>query len=199
MTSLSLPKLLTLALSLLVMSCANVPEEPVVESTASTSKPIYLDETPNTFWNNKSGDGAFRVQIDLSEQVASFYKGTVLVGQSQVATGKDGHSTPTGSFRITEKKVDKSSNLYGQIFGPNGELVNAEADKRKDPIPSGGKYVGAPMPYWMRLTSYGIGMHVGNIPNPGSPASHGCIRMPEATARLVFASSRVGTPVKIVP
>ena len=141
----------------------------------------------------------FRVQIDLSEQVASFYKGTVLVGQSQVATGKAGHSTPTGSFRITEKKIDKSSNLYGQIFGPNGELVNAEADKRKDPIPSGGKYVGAPMPYWMRLTSYGIGMHVGNIPNPGSPASHGCIRMPEATARLVFASSRVGTPVKIVP
>ena len=54
------------------------------------------------------------------------------------------------------------------------------------------------MPYWMRLTSYGIGMHVGAIPNPGSPASHGCIRMPEATARLVFASSRIGTPVKIV-
>ena len=198
MTSSSFSKLLTLVFSFCILSCARNSVEPDIEEAASVSKPIYLDETANTFWTNKSGDGPFRIEINLSSQVASFYKGSVLVGQSQVATGKSGHATPTGSFRITEKKVDKSSNLYGQIFGPNGELVNAEADKRTDPIPAGGKYVGAPMPYWMRLTSYGIGMHVGAIPNPGSPASHGCIRMPEATARLVFASSRIGTPVKIV-
>ncbi|MGJ8724400.1 MAG: L,D-transpeptidase family protein [Roseibacillus sp.] len=201
MTSLSLPKLLSLALSLLVLSCASVPLNPDEESGEDSiaSKPIYLEESDTTFWNNEPGDGPFRVEIDLSEQLASFYRGSVQVGQTQVATGKSGHATPTGSFRITEKIVDKRSNLYGQIFGSNGELVNSGADKRKDSVPSGGKFVGAPMPYWMRLTSYGIGMHVGAIPYPGSPASHGCIRMPEATARLAFASSRVGTPVKVVP
>ena len=134
MTSSSFPKLLTLVLSLCILSCAKNSVEPETENAASISKPIYLDETANTFWNNKAGDGPFRVEISLSSQVASFYKGSVLVGQSQVATGKSGHSTPTGSFRITEKIVDKRSNLYGQIFGPNGELVNEEADKRKDPF-----------------------------------------------------------------
>lgn len=162
-------------------------------------KPIYLEESENTFWKNHPGDGPFRIEIALSAQVASFYKGSVLVGQSQVATGKSGHTTPTGSFRITEKVVDKRSNLYGQIFGSNDELINAAASLRQDSVPAGGKFVGAPMPYWMRLTSSGIGMHVGAIPYPGSPASHGCIRLPEGPARLVYASSRIGTPVKIVP
>ncbi len=190
-------RLISPALVLLVASCG-VRVEPEEEVVQPEQKPIYLEESEETFWKNLPGDGPFRVEIDLSDQQASFYKGTVLVGKSWVATGKSGHTTPTGSFRITEKTVDKRSNLYGQIFGPDGEVVNESASSRKDPVPAGGKFVGAPMPYWMRLTSYGIGMHVGAIPNPGSPASHGCIRMPEAIARLVFASSRVGTSVKIV-
>ena len=181
---------------LFVLSCAT--SEPLV-AEASKEKPIYLEETDTTFWRNVEGDGPFRIEIDLSEQVASFYKGTVLTGQSQVATGKSGNSTPTGSFRITEKVQDKRSNIYGQIFNAEGKIVNASADRKKDSVPAGGKFVGAPMPYWMRLTSYGIGMHVGAIPYPGSPASHGCVRMPEGPARLVFASAKVGTPVTVKP
>lgn len=53
------------------------------------------------------------------------------------------------------------------------------------------------MPYWMRLTNYGIGMHVGNIPQPGEPASHGCIRMPEEFVPVLFNKVEIGTPVKI--
>ncbi len=56
-------------------------------------------------------------------------------------------------------------------------------------------YMPAPMPYWMRLTNYGIGMHVGNIPQPGEPASHGCIRMPEEFVPTLFNKVEVGTPV----
>jgi lipoprotein-anchoring transpeptidase ErfK/SrfK len=55
------------------------------------------------------------------------------------------------------------------------------------------------MPYWMRLTGSGVGMHAGPIPNPGQPASHGCIRMPLAMAETLFQHVNVGTPVTITP
>jgi lipoprotein-anchoring transpeptidase ErfK/SrfK len=54
------------------------------------------------------------------------------------------------------------------------------------------------MPNWMRLTGYGIGMHAGIIPNPGSPASHGCIRLPQYMSERLFENAVEGTPVTIV-
>jgi lipoprotein-anchoring transpeptidase ErfK/SrfK len=54
------------------------------------------------------------------------------------------------------------------------------------------------MPYWMRLTSYGIGMHAGVIPKPGETASHGCIRLPKELAPVLYDAVKVGTPVTIV-
>jgi hypothetical protein len=53
------------------------------------------------------------------------------------------------------------------------------------------------MPYWMRLTSYGIGMHGGLIPEPGKPASHGCIRLPKQFVPLLYEAVDIGTPVTI--
>ncbi len=53
------------------------------------------------------------------------------------------------------------------------------------------------MPYFMRLTSDGIGLHAGRIPRPGSPASHGCIRMPNKVATLLFERVNLGTKVTI--
>ncbi len=161
-------------------------------------EPTYISESGYSYWEEKPGDGPMRVKLDLSEQTAYFYKGNVVVGRSRVATGKGKHRTPTGTFSITEKIVDKRSNLYGKIYDKNGILVNGDADTRKHSPPPGGKYVGAAMPYWMRLTSYGIGMHVGPIPNPGQPASHGCIRMPRQMAKILFENVEIGTPVKIV-
>jgi lipoprotein-anchoring transpeptidase ErfK/SrfK len=56
----------------------------------------------------------------------------------------------------------------------------------------------APMPYWMRLTWRGIGMHAGPIPRPGNPASHGCIRLPRPFAIQLYQIVRIGTPVRII-
>jgi lipoprotein-anchoring transpeptidase ErfK/SrfK len=75
-------------------------------------------------------------------------------------------------------------------------MVDEDA-KPGDHIPAGCRYVAAPMPHWMRLTSYGIGMHGGIIPQPGEPASHGCIRLPKDFAPVLFDAVKVGTPVKI--
>jgi lipoprotein-anchoring transpeptidase ErfK/SrfK len=55
-------------------------------------------------------------------------------------------------------------------------------------------FVGAEMPYWMRITG-GVGMHIGYVPN--YPASHGCIRVPSGVQPLIFSKVGVGTPVVI--
>jgi lipoprotein-anchoring transpeptidase ErfK/SrfK len=41
-------------------------------------------------------------------------------------------------------------------------------------------------------------MHIGIIPEPGKPASHGCIRMPKDFTPRLYEVTKVGTPVKIV-
>jgi lipoprotein-anchoring transpeptidase ErfK/SrfK len=51
------------------------------------------------------------------------------------------------------------------------------------------------MPYWMRVTWFGIGMHIGYVPDHA--ASHGCIRVPAHIQPTIYEKVRVGTPVKI--
>ena len=147
-------------------------------------------------WYPDNGPGEVSVSIDLSEQIATIKRGGREIGWGFVATGKEGRATRPGSYRITEKIVDKYSNKYGWIENEFGEVTDDDASPG-DPLQPGEVYKPAPMPYWMRLTDYGIGMHVGNIPRPGDPASHGCIRMPKEFVPTLFDKVKVGTPVKI--
>jgi len=55
------------------------------------------------------------------------------------------------------------------------------------------RYDNAPMPHMQRLTWSGVALHGGHL--PGYPASHGCIRLPPAFARLLFGITRTGTTV----
>ncbi len=150
----------------------------------------------NSYWDGDGVSGASSIVIDLSEQTASFYKGPKLVGVSAISTGREGFATPTGSYRIMEKKVDYASNLYGDYVDAAGNVVVRNVGIRKDPKPPGTSFRGAPMPYWMRLTGSGIGMHQGFL--PGVPDSHGCIRLPEKMVKIFFANVSVGTPVRVV-
>ena len=52
-------------------------------------------------------------------------------------------------------------------------------------------------PYWMRITNGGIGMHYSGYVHR-YPGSNGCIRMPKAPVRTIFAKTKVGTPVQVV-
>ena len=151
-----------------------------------------------SYWSDRVSNAPLRITIKLSDQTAYFHRGGEKVGQSRVATGKQGHSTPLGSFTISEKVVDKRSTLYGRIYDAKGYPKIADPATRRQTVPEGGKCVGCPRPYWRRLTGAGIGMHVGPIPNPGAPASHGCIRMPREMARGLFDKAPVGTKVTIV-
>ncbi len=107
------------------------------------------------------------VIVSLPRQLAFVYRNGVLIGVSTVSSGTKGHATPTGVFTVLQKKVTHHSNLYDS----------------------------APMPYMQRLTWDGIAMHAGNL--PGYPASHGCIRLPKAFAKLLYSTTKLGMTVVI--
>ena len=115
-----------------------------------------------------SPDGEVEVVVSLPLQRAYVYRGGTLIGVSTVSTGRTGHETPPGTFNILQKRREHYSNLYNN----------------------------APMPFMQRLTWSGIALHAGQI--PGRPASHGCVRLPLAFARHLFAVTEVGAAVHIV-
>jgi hypothetical protein len=115
-----------------------------------------------------AGSGGVSLVVSIPQQLAFVYRDGVLIGTSTVSTGRDGKDTPVGEFTILEKKKFHRSNLYSN----------------------------APMPFMQRLTWDGIALHAGHL--PGYPASHGCIRLPMAFARQLFALTEKGALVSVV-
>jgi lipoprotein-anchoring transpeptidase ErfK/SrfK len=149
-------------------------------------------------WYDDGGPGEVAIHISLSKQQATYTRGGREIGWSYVTTGRAGQRTPTGSFNIQEKTVDKYSNRWGHVEDEYGNTVNSSA-RYNDPLPAGQRWVAASMPYWMRITSSGIGLHAGPIPRPGTPVSAGCIRLPRQLAPQVFEVVKIGTPVRVSP
>ena len=109
-----------------------------------------------------------------------------------VSTGKaGGHETPAGSFRISEKKREHRSSLYGSCVDAQGHAVQRQVHSA-DSAPSGTRFEGTAMPYWMRFNG-AIGMHTGPIPREG--ASHGCVRVPEQACSILYDKLAVGSRV----
>lgn len=135
----------------------------------------------------------YSVEIDLQEQTAYLIRGRRIVLASPISSGRAGHLTETGSFKIIEKERNHFSTLYGQIVDRNGRTVVADADADMA-VPRGGKFLAAPMRYFMRFHG-ATGMHAGYL--PGYPASHGCVRMPEQNAITFFNAVEIGTPVHV--
>ncbi len=163
--------------------------DPAYPNTSKVWKDDVLVARANT--SNTS------MRIDLSLQRGFLLVGDQIAMDYKVSTGNSTHRTPTGNFTIIEKKQDKRSNLYGTIYDSAGNVAKHGADTREDSVPEGGKYVGAPMSYWMRLTNAGVGMHKGNV---GSRyASHGCIRSYPTAVPVVYSKVKLGTPVAVVP
>jgi len=117
--------------------------------------------------DNQANTTVNHVIVSLADQRLYAYHDQQLVAWSKISSGRPGHETPTGTFTVSEKDVDHHSNLYNN----------------------------APMPYFMRLTDEGVGMHAGEL--PGYPASHGCVRLPLAMARELYRHVESGTPVEI--
>lgn len=179
--------------ALALASCRSVePPPPPEAAPAPEKKPVTLYE-----WKGDGLSGPLAIRINTNHQKAYLTKGGKDAGWTYVATGIHSHPTPVGSFRIQEKTVDKHSNLWGRIYNSKGRVTVSDARNGRDKVPSGGRFQGSSMPYWMRLTGDGIGMHIGRIPRPGHRASHGCIRLPSGIAQTIFRHAVIGTPVKI--
>ncbi len=111
--------------------------------------------------------GPMLIIINRATQRLVVYRNGVPIAISTVSTGRAGRRTPTGVFTILEKQVTHFSSLYDS----------------------------APMPFMERLTWDGVALHGGTL--PGYPASHGCIRLPHAFAKLLYGETRLGTVVVI--
>jgi lipoprotein-anchoring transpeptidase ErfK/SrfK len=119
-------------------------------------------------WRDVPDDaGPERVVISLSDQMAYLYRGSTLVAASTISSGRDDKPTPSGIFSVLNKTPMHHSN----------------------------KYDNAPMPFAQFFESHGIAMHAGY--NPGYPASHGCIRIADGDAQVVWKFATIGTRVAI--
>jgi lipoprotein-anchoring transpeptidase ErfK/SrfK len=178
----------TTAATATAASVTPAPEEPIKEVKLA---PNQLFE-----WNG-AGRRVSRITIDTDKQKARFYAGNDELGWSMVATGVANYPTPSGQFSVLEKVENKRSNLYGKVLSRRGSVIRTNAKMGRDSIPAGSRFEGAHMPFFMRLTGDGVGLHAGPIPNPGAPASHGCIRLPSALAPVLFNHVSIGTQVAI--
>ncbi len=161
--------------------------------TGHTENALFADNV--SFWDGSAGNGPARIHIKIGDQVADFYRGDILVGRARISTGTADHPTPTGSYRIIQKNKHHRSSRYGDFVFPDGSFAKRDVDIKKDkPLP-GTKFLGSKMTNFMRITPDGVGMHAGFL--PGYPASHGCIRMPDAMSETYFNNVSLGTPVRV--
>ena len=80
---------------------------------------------------------ALRIDISLGTQHASVLKNGAPILTASCSTGRQGFSTPAGSYVITDKDRDHRSTIYK-----------------------------VPMPYFMRLNCRDFGLHEGNVGSP---------------------------------
>lgn len=113
-----------------------------------------------------------RVEVSIADQVLRAWQGDVLVMETNISSGRRGHSTPTGRFKAGPSKARMH---YSRL------------------------YDNSPMPYSVQING-NIFIH-GYRSVPKYPASHGCIRMPlrkKNAAKYFYEWVDLGTPVAVV-
>lgn len=199
--------------AMLLASCANKTDTAATtKKDGETFKNPYPEGTydnfkaepkyPKTYdvWRNeellaKTDASNSNIFINLSTQRGILKNGDEVVMDYPICSGIKSRPTPPGTYKILEKVVDKSSNRYGKMYDAEGNVINGDADAFTDTVPEGGKFVGAPMKYWMRLTWDGVGHHIGPVKR--YPASHACIRGPSKVMPLVYSKMKVGSTVVV--
>jgi lipoprotein-anchoring transpeptidase ErfK/SrfK len=137
------------------------------EDAVALFGPLYM--RPGEFkWSaDIPQTGETKVVIDTLTQLFYVYRDDKLIGVATISSGKKGRATPLGFWAVMNKKVKGYSR----------------------------KYDNAPMPFMQMYDPKGIAFHAG--PNPGYPASHGCVRLPLKFAERLYGLTQVGTKVII--
>ncbi len=143
----------------------------------------------------KASSEPLSVLVSLSKQRAYLFVGGKIAVDSPISSGKRNGWTPKGEFSVLEKDPNHQSTLYGNFVDGGGRVVRAGVSSKLDAAPSGTRFRGAPMKFFMRLTPQGVGMHAGIL--PGYPASHGCIRLPLEAAKIIYSKVGINTQVTV--
>jgi lipoprotein-anchoring transpeptidase ErfK/SrfK len=119
-----------------------------------------------------------RILVDLSEKRVTLYRGGRQVLHTSAAIGAPATPTPTGSFYVNQRLIPTDP---GGPFGPGAVGISAFSNVLT------GWTQGGP-----------IAIHGTNAPwSIGKAVSNGCIRIPNAKLRRLFALALNGTPVLI--
>ena len=119
-----------------------------------------------------------RIVVDLSERRLRFYKRGRLVLSSTVAVGSSATPTPLGRYYVNQRLIPEDPR---GPFGPGAVGISAFS-----PVLTGWTQGGP------------IAIHGTNEPwSIGRAVSNGCIRLPNAILRKLFAQTPSGTPVLI--
>ena len=190
--------IMLIAAGALLASCESTNSLAAMDGYAFKRASVATDPTANVnagHWDAPAGlTGQHKIVVDTELQKATYYIGDQLVGTSTISSGKAGHGTPKGTFRVLAKDANHKSSTYGSIVDSAGNTLVAEYTQGQA-IPAGGHYQGAAMTNGMQLTTGGIWMHEGLVTS--APESHGCIRLPKKMAKIFFDNTPVGTPVII--
>jgi len=134
-------------------------------STAALSAPKRAKPARQAAVAEARPKGPLTIVVSIARQHLTLYDGLNPIATTTVSTGIAGHETPTGVFSILQKDLHHHSNIYDD----------------------------APMPYMQRITWSGVALHEGHV--TGRPASHGCIRMPQAFAIRLWKMTRLNVRV----
>ena len=161
------------------------------QTRAASPHPIFA-----SWFDDPTAKGEEKIVIDLTLQQAFFYRGKTLIGRTNISSGRREFETPPGKYRVVQKDANHVSSQYGEyVSRRTGAVLRRDVDLNNDAAPKGAKFVGAPMPYFLRFRD-GYGMHAGFVPR--FRASHGCVRMPIAMAQHFFDAAEIGTRVEVI-
>ena len=132
---------------------------------------------------------AISVRVSLNNRAVYVYEGDEPRFVAAVAIGTPSDPTPTGTFKVQHKEVKKRSSSYG-FFVKGDEVIPG----KRSNMPSGYRYVGYPLPYWVYF-AHGCGFHAGAV--WPEPRTHGCLRLHKSVADDFYHLVKVGTPVTI--
>ncbi|HEY9704721.1 MAG TPA: L,D-transpeptidase [Allocoleopsis sp.] len=122
-----------------------------------------------------------KLVVDLSDRYVYYYENNQMINKYPVSIGKEDWETPTGEFKITEKKRNPS-----WIQPLTGEIIPAGENN-----PLGDRWIG----FWSDGL-HKIGFHGTNKEYAvGEANSHGCLRMKNEDIRKIYSLVSIGTAV----
>jgi L,D-transpeptidase ErfK/SrfK len=133
------------------------------------------------------------IVINLPELLLYHFVDGAYQRRYSLAVGKPSWPTPTGTYKIEEKRLNPTWNVPPSIQ----EEMEEQGLEVKEKVPPGPKN---PLgKFYMGTSAAGVGIHATNRPwSVGYYVSHGCMRMLPSEISQLFPQVRVGTPVKII-